>query len=257
MYERRIQVIVVAAGKGTRIAELTENRPDGTQINKCALPIGPDAKSLVRHPVEAVIEMGFIPVIVVVKHLRDSVEAALADLPVVFVEQGDQKGTAKAVEAGIGKVEAITDDVLILYGDSSLFIDETVIKDMLDFHYQNGVDITCLSVEVTDPTNLGRILRNNEEAFVGIVEEKDATPEQRTIPEINTGAALYSASVLRKLLPKIEENPLKHEYYLTDIIALALKHGYRVESYKSNDARVGIGINSKADYEQASQLLVR
>lgn len=226
-----LDVLVLAAGKGTRMR---------SALPKVLHPLA--GKPLLEHAFNAVTALDKAAVNVIVGHGKEQIGAAFSKNSVNWVEQSAQLGTAHAV---LQAIPFLRDDakVLIVYGDVPLIKTATLEK-ML-----TGVDansMALLTVRLEDPTGYGRILRNQIGEVTGIVEQKDATPEQLGIAEVNTGVMAMTATDLKTWLPKIENNNAQQEYYLTDVIGLAKEAGRCINTYAPNCVEEVEGVNSRA-----------
>lgn len=179
-----------------------------------------------------------------------------------FAEQKEQLGTGHAVMQAEGFLKKTQpEDVLILCGDAP-FITAEIIRDAYARHKDEGNAVTVLSAVADDPTGYGRIVRENG-AVVGIVEHKDATPEQRAIKEVNAGAYWVGAAALHDALANLKPNNAQGEYYLTDIVSLIAQAGLRGGSYviemrhmaAANDRRQLLALNTLARSQVLGRLL--
>ena len=246
-----LDVLVLAAGKGTRMR---------SELPKVLHALA--GKSLLAHVFRSVQTLDNAVINPIVGHGKELIQEAFADHPLNWIEQTSQLGTAHAV---LQAIPALRDDakVLIVYGDVPLIKSSTLEKMLA------GVDagaMALLTVELEDPTGYGRILRNNEGEVTGIIEQKDAAPEQLKITEVNTGVMAMTAADLKTWLPKIDNNNAQQEYYLTDVISLARAAGRRINTYAPEAVEEVEGVNSRAQlvaleryYQQqvAKQLLDR
>lgn len=226
-----LDVLVLAAGKGTRMR---------SALPKVLHPLA--GKPLLEHVFNAVTALDKAAVNVIVGHGKEQIGAAFSKNSVNWVEQSAQLGTAHAV---LQAIPFLREDakVLIVYGDVPLIKTATLEK-ML-----TGVDansMALLTVRLEDPTGYGRILRNQIGEVTGIVEQKDATPGQLGIAEVNTGVMAMTATDLKTWLPKIENNNAQQEYYLTDVIGLAKEAGRCINTYAPNCVEEVEGVNSRA-----------
>ena len=226
-----LDVLVLAAGKGTRMR---------SELPKVLHPLA--GKPLLAHVFSSVATFDNAAINAIVGHGKGLIQEAFADQPLNWIEQSSQLGTAHAV---LQAIPAIRDDakVLIVYGDVPLIKSSTLEKMIA------GVDndaMALLTVELADPTGYGRILRNKEGEVTGIIEQKDATPEQLTITEVNTGVMAMTAADLKTWLPKIDNNNAQQEYYLTDVIGLARDAGRRINTYAPEAVEEVEGVNSRA-----------
>ncbi|MEZ0121439.1 MAG: bifunctional UDP-N-acetylglucosamine diphosphorylase/glucosamine-1-phosphate N-acetyltransferase GlmU [Candidatus Reddybacter sp.] len=244
-----LDVLVLAAGKGTRM------RSDLPKVLHCLA-----GKPLLGHVFTSVQALDNAAINTIVGHGKELIQEAFANQPVNWIDQTSQLGTAHAV---LQAIPALRDDakVLIVYGDVPLIKSRTLEK-ML-----TGVDdnaMALLTVELSNPTGYGRILRNEEGQVTGIIEQKDAAPEQLKLTEVNTGVMAMTAADLKTWLPKIDNNNAQQEYYLTDVISLARAAGRRINTYAPAAVEEVEGVNSRAQlvtleryYQQqvANQLL--
>lgn len=226
-----LDVLVLAAGKGTRMR---------SELPKVLHPLA--GKPLLAHVFSSVATFDNAAINAIVGHGKGLIQEAFADQPLNWIEQSSQLGTAHAV---LQAIPALRDDakVLIVYGDVPLIKSSTLEKMIA------GVDndaMALLTVELADPTGYGRILRNKEGEVTGIIEQKDATPEQLTITEVNTGVMAMTAADLKTWLPKIDNNNAQQEYYLTDVIGLARDAGRRINTYAPEAVEEVEGVNSRA-----------
>lgn len=189
-------------------------------------------------------------IVVVVGHGAKAVKERLAGRPVRFALQAEQLGTGHAVLCARRALAGFTGTVLVLYGDVPLVRTETL-RDFLANHRRRRAAASLLFAEAPDPRGYGRILREEETGrFVGIREERDASPAQRRIREISTGILAVEAKELWSALRGIGRENAQGEYYLTDLPALLLEGGRRVEVSGADFAEVR-GVNSPADLAAA------
>ncbi|WP_427869247.1 bifunctional UDP-N-acetylglucosamine diphosphorylase/glucosamine-1-phosphate N-acetyltransferase GlmU [Leucobacter luti] len=246
MAERSLAVVILAAGQGTRM--------------KSALPkvlhrIG--GRSLIAHVLDTAAGLSPNSVIAVVRHERERVsEAILEHAPdTVIVDQDEVPGTGRAVEQAIA---ALPDDfdgsVVVLSGDVPL-IDVPTLERLVRGHLDGGRAMTMLSAIFSNPTGLGRILRDADGAVTGIVEEKDATESQRRVTEINGGIYVFARRALQAALAEIDTNNAQGEKYLTDAAARILASGGGVEAVATDDPWLIAGVNDRAQLAEAGREL--
>jgi bifunctional UDP-N-acetylglucosamine pyrophosphorylase/glucosamine-1-phosphate N-acetyltransferase len=232
---RPAAVIIMAAGLGTRMKSATP---------KVLHEIG--GRSLVGHAV--VTARALVPehLVVVVGTGREQVEAHLAeidpDVHTAFQEQ--QLGTGDAVRAGLTAVPEMDGAIVVTSGDVPLLRAETL-QELLAEHQTSGNAVTVLTARVPDPTGYGRILPGEDGSVAGIVEHKDASPEQRKIDEINAGIYVFDAATLRDGLSRLTTDNAQGELYLTDALAIARSDGKRVGAYVTEDAMQTEGVNDR------------
>lgn len=238
-----IGAIILAAGKGTRMR---------SRLVKVLHPFL--GRPMVLHAVEAAFRAGAERVVTVVGHQGDEVKAsidkAFSGWNLGYAEQSEQKGTGHAVMCGM---EAVGDagSVLVIYGDTPLMTPQTLSK-MLTSHRQSGATMTVATFENPTPTGYGRIVRERVEAeggvvqrVVGIVEEADATDEQRTLTEVNAGMCVVKTEALVGALARLTPHNKQGELYLTDVVADLAARGDTVEAYLMADAIEASGINTR------------
>ncbi len=208
----QLSSIILAAGKGTRMY---------SNLPKVLHKIG--HKTMLQHVIDTVIQLGSDHIYVVYGHGKTQLETALHSQPVQLVLQEQQLGTGHAVQQTIPYIND-NEDILILYADTPLISKQTL-ETLIANKPENGISL--LTVVLDDPTGYGRIVREKGNV-VAIVEQKDATPEQQAIKEVNTGIMLVPGRLLKSWLTKINNHNAQHEFYLTDIIALAHQEGHAI-----------------------------
>lgn len=208
---------------------------------------------MVCHVLDTVRSLPLAQTIVVVGHQHEMVEGALADYDVSFAVQEEQKGTGHAVLICEEMVDADCDNVLILCGDTPLVSSQTL-QEMIDHHQAQQNALTVMSTDVADPFGYGRMICNNQGQLVGIVEEKDATDEQRLIMEINAGIYLVQRDFLFKALATVDTDNAQGEVYLTDIISKGNRAGIKVESFVCENSQEIMGVNSRQELAQAHDI---
>lgn len=225
-----INVVVLAAGKGTRMYSATPK-----VLHKLA------GRSLVQHTIDTAKALQASSIHVVIGHEADRLREALAGQPLHFAVQAQQLGTGHAVNQALPQLDrdAIA---LILYGDVPLIRTETLAQLLAPVDPNSMAVLTC---NVEKPQGLGRIVRDAAGSIRAIIEEKDATPAQRGIREINTGFMAIPVARLHDWLPRIQNKNAQGEYYLTDVIALAIADGCRVHTVQCPDEFEAAGVNNR------------
>jgi bifunctional UDP-N-acetylglucosamine pyrophosphorylase/glucosamine-1-phosphate N-acetyltransferase len=204
-------------------------------------------KPLLAHVLATVAEVDAQQRIVVYGHGGDAVKAAFAESEVTWVEQAERLGTGHAVMQAMPAIRADA-IVLVLYGDVPLVRAETL-KQLVNATV--GDRPAILTVEVSDPSGYGRVVRNDHGQVLAIVEEKDARDSQRAIAEINTGLLACPAGQLSSLLDRVEANNAQGEYYLTDIVGLAVADGLEVAAVVADNEVDVMGINDRHQLAEA------
>jgi len=242
-----LTVIVLAAGGGTRMKSKTA---------KVLHEIG--GRSMVGHVLAAVGALDPARVVAVVGHQRDQVgphiQALLPD--VVLAVQADQQGTGHAVRIAIEAAGTTSGTVLVAAGDTPLLRGESL-RDFAQEHQAAECAVSVLSGVVDDPFGYGRIVRNDEGDVEAIIEEKDATADQRGIHEISSGILAFDAEFLHEALPKIGNDNAKGEYYLTDTVALARDAGLTVGAFPIDDWKQTEGANDRVQLSELGRELNR
>ncbi|HZB66173.1 MAG TPA: bifunctional UDP-N-acetylglucosamine diphosphorylase/glucosamine-1-phosphate N-acetyltransferase GlmU [Ornithinibacter sp.] len=233
---RPAAVLVLAAGEGTRMRSTTP---------KVLHHIG--GVPLVGHAIRAARGTGAQHVGVVVRHDRDRVAELCTTLDdrLVIADQDEVKGTARAVECGLGALPAdLSGTVLVTYGDVPLLTGDTLVE-LTAAHLETGSAVSVVTAHLADPTGYGRVVRDANGRVEQIVEHKDATEAQRTITEINSGIYAFDVSVLREALASVGTDNAQGERYLTDVVALARAAGRPVRAHVLDDLWQTEGVNDR------------
>jgi bifunctional UDP-N-acetylglucosamine pyrophosphorylase/glucosamine-1-phosphate N-acetyltransferase len=218
---------------------------------------------MVLYILDALEHAEVVATVVVVGHARTWVETSLKqrareDAHLSFVEQDEQLGTAHAVSVAMPTVSreiGDTDgDVLIVPGDTPLLRHETIGR-LLATHREHQSALTLLSAVVEDPTGYGRIVRAKDGAIARIVEERDATSEERALVEVNTSIMVVRESLLGPALRRIGRQNSQNEYYLTDLVAVLHDSGHRTSSMALEDPLEAVGVNDRAQLAHAESVL--
>jgi bifunctional UDP-N-acetylglucosamine pyrophosphorylase / glucosamine-1-phosphate N-acetyltransferase len=226
----KLEILILAAGKGTRM------RSDLPKVlHKLA------GKPLLGHVVDTAHALGAAKTCVVFGFGGEAVRKAMADDKLTFVLQAEQHGTGHAVKQALPQ---LADDgvTLVLYGDVPLTHVSTLQPLVAA---ANGGKLGLLTVTLAHPDGYGRVVRENG-AVARIVEHKDATPAERAIHEVNTGILAVATRHLRQWIAELKNDNAQGEYYLTDIIALAVRGGMQVETHQPAFEWEVLGVNSKA-----------
>ncbi len=225
-----LQVIILAAGKGTRMY---------SSLPKVLHQLA--GKALVQHVIDSAKQLKAEKISLVYGHEGELVKETLADPLLIWCEQQEQLGTGHAVLQAMKHIDDNA-DILILYGDVPLLSVQTLEKLIIAKGQQS---IALLTACLDEPGGYGRIVRDRDKAVQKIVEEKDANDNIREIKEINSGVMVVNGDKLKHWLNKIGNNNAQGEYYLTDLIELAVTEGQTVNSYIVQDSKEIEGINNK------------
>lgn len=228
-------VIVLAAGGGTRMK---------SQKSKLLHTVA--GRPMLSFAVDAAQALAPQRLVVVVGHLREQVEAHLAEYApqAAIVDQPVRNGTGGAVACGMAAVPAeASGEVVVTYGDVPMLSGQTLIG-LVAAHREQGNACTVLTAHVPDPTGYGRIVREDGQV-ARIVEHKDASEAERAITEINSGIYVFNAALLREGLPTLQPNNAQGELYVTDMVGYARAHGQRVGAHITDDIWQTEGVNDR------------
>ena len=238
----KITAVLLAAGQGTRMK---------SDLPKVLHPLC--GKSMLWHVLEALKSATTEKPVVVVGHGAQTVETYLGD-SADCVLQEPQLGTGHAAMQAESLLQGRTDYVIVTYADMPLLRGETFQR-LVETQVLNSGPFSLLTVIADDPRGFGRIVRNANGTVKAIVEEYVATPEQRAIKELNVGAYCFKSDWLWDALQRIEKNPKKGEYYLTDIVEIAVRDNLPVQAVVHDDFMETIGINSRVHLAEAEAAL--
>jgi bifunctional UDP-N-acetylglucosamine pyrophosphorylase / glucosamine-1-phosphate N-acetyltransferase len=211
-------------------------------------------RSLVQHVLDAASPLRAMQTVVITGHGAEAVEAALAGSGAVFARQMPQLGTGHAVQQAVPQLRPEAATTLVLNGDVPLIQTRTA---QALAQACGGECLALLTMELADATGYGRIVRNGQGQILGIVEHKDATPEQRKIQEIYTGILAAPTAALARWVSTLKNDNVQKEYYLTDIVAMAVAEGVPVVAAQPATETEVLGVNSPvqlADLERRYQL---
>jgi bifunctional UDP-N-acetylglucosamine pyrophosphorylase/glucosamine-1-phosphate N-acetyltransferase len=241
----------MAAGLGTRMK------------SNCAKVLHKlDGRPIVSHVCKVAFALEPKGVFVIVGHQADDVRAVIekdfasAKAQLAFVHQREQRGTGDAVMAAESNLAGENRTVLILSGDVPLVRAQTLTR-LIEKHRSTGAACTILSVRLENPTGYGRMIRDDAGGFAKIVEQKDATDDERQVREINTGIYCFESAKLVAALARIKPNNQQGEYYLTDVPAILKSDGDQVAIHLHNDAREVSGVNTRAELAEFENLVRR
>ena len=239
-----LEVIILAAGKGTRMRSAIPK-----VLHKLA------GKPLLEHVVATARNLSPTKIHIVVGHGAEQVAAAVAGDDVAFHKQQNQLGTGHAVAQALPECDPAS-TVLILFGDVPLMSTKTLRSLLASTTVASSVDApSVLAAHIPDPTGYGRVIRDAHQRFVEIVEEKDASEEQRAVQEVNTGVIAAPASLLTTLLSRVNNQNAQAEYYLPDVLGIAREDGMTVNVVVSEDPAEILGVNNRLQLEELERIL--
>lgn len=241
MMKQTIGAIVLAAGKGSRMKS--------KNVNKVVLPVAD--KPMILHVVHRLEELSVYPIVIVVGFAKESVMNILGE-KVYFAEQTKRLGTGHAALCGLRKMPRDVDHILVMYGDDFSYPKEKM-QALITKHISSGAALTFLTVDVANPFALGRIVRNDKGQVMKIVEEKDATEEERDIHEVNPGCYVFSRKFLETYLPRLKKSPVTGEYYLTSLVDMAIVVGEPVETTQAGRI-LWRGVNTPEELQEATRM---
>lgn len=243
-----VKSIILAAGKGTRM------KSDTPKVLHTIFD-----KTLVGYVIEAVNKTGLADEnFVIVGHQAERVEEYITKTydNAKCILQSPQLGTGHAVSMALPFLKEFDGEVIILCGDTPLITEDTL-KEFIDEHHKNNSDLTVMSAIFENPTNYGRIIRNQDGSLNSIVEEKDASTEQKAVKEVNAGVYCLNWAKIKDAFGQLKSNNAQGEYYLTDIVKWANEQNLRVNAYTLKNNEEIFGINSKTHLAEATKILNR
>ena len=235
------KAIILAAGKGTRMKSKYPK-----VIHKVC------GKEMVNHVINVSKKAGVNDIVAILGHESDVVKERLANDTMIAM-QTEQLGTGHAVKMA---KEYINDEdtIVVLCGDTPL-IKEDTLQRLFSYHLENGYHATVLTTKVDNPTGYGRIIRDNNEDLLKIVEQKDANEEEKAVKEINSGIYCFNGKSLREALDLIDNNNAQGEYYLTDTIYIMRDKGLKVGAYNGSTIEELMGVNSRVELSKAEEIM--
>ena len=234
--------VILAAGMGTR---MKSKMPKGLH-KVCGKPLS-------KWVIDASKAAGADKVCAVVGHKAETVKEVLGDV-CEFALQAEQKGTGHAVMQAMDVIKNSKGEVVILNGDTPLITAETINK-AIEYHKNNGNQATVITAILDDATGYGRIVRDNDGSVLKIVEQKDASEEEKKINEVNSGMYVFDAQSLVYALDKITPNNAQGEYYLTDTLEILLSAGKKIGGYAISDNDEIRGINDRVQLNEAEKIM--
>lgn len=239
---KNVCAVVLAAGKGSRMK---------SDLPKVLHEI--NGRPLIIFSLETLHSLKLSQFISVVKHRAELVVPVIQSYSDVAY-QGDDYGTAKAVEAAMPTLHDNIDTVMVINGDDSMFYSKKTFEEVLKKHKDEQNTITFITLLKDNPTGYGRVVYDTDGNFEKIVEQKDATDEQKEIKEVNDGVYIFNRTFLQENLRDLEPSPVTGEYYLTDLINVAISKHKKVGTYLLPNSSEFFGVSTQQDVQQANQL---
>jgi len=237
----KLMAVVLAAGQGKRMK---------SKLYKVLHPVV--GKPMVGHVVDTLNHIDTTRTLVVVGYGAEAVQAYLGDR-VEYALQAEQLGTGHAVlqaKDALGSEEGMT---IVICGDTPLISEETL-RSMIQLHQESGASATILTAKLDNPFGYGRIIRGADGRVARIVEQKDCTPEEAAVKEMNTGTYVFDNKKLFEALASVTNNNNQNEYYLTDVVGILTAQGEVVQGFCMADSAESIGVNDRVGLAEAERL---
>ncbi|WP_288760579.1 bifunctional UDP-N-acetylglucosamine diphosphorylase/glucosamine-1-phosphate N-acetyltransferase GlmU [uncultured Veillonella sp.] len=238
----KVAALVLAAGKGTRMK---------SRLPKVLHKVG--GKAMVERVLDTVTAVGVDRSVVIVGFGGEEVRAYLGDR-CEYVTQAEQKGTGHAVREGKPVLGDFDGTIVLMCGDTPLVTEDTI-KALLKEHAATGAAATVLTAHMENPTGYGRIIRDEEGKVLRIVEQKDGTPDELAVQEINTGMYAFDSQKLWPCLAQLSDDNAQGELYITDVVGILVNAGERVSAYMTMDEDESLGVNSRVQLAEAERIL--
>ena len=236
--ERKTRAVILAAGKGTRMK---------TRTPKLLIEI--EGKPIIRRVVEACSLPEIEKIYVVVGYEAELIKKA-AGCNCTFLVQREQLGTAHALMQTRSVLKNYRGDLVVVVGDSP-FLTRQLVRRLITTHQRSGAAATFLTTTYPEPPLYSRVVRHKNGRVINVVEENRCSPEQKKIKEVFTSHYCFRAEIVFPLLPEIRNDNPKREYYLTDIIAILMRHTYKVRALRVKNPLRVFGINDIRDLQWA------
>ena len=244
--ENPIKAVVLAAGKGTR---LHNEQIDAPKVMREA-----NGKPLLYYVLDAISFIDKKDITLVVGYKKENVLDYFKDYP--YAIQEEQLGTGHAVASAKKELEGFDGAVLICYGDMPA-IKKEIYQELIKTHFDENNDCTLLTGESTLKMSFGRIERDTNGSFLRVVEEKDCSPEQLKIKELNTGVYVFNTPMLLKALGELKNDNSQGEYYVTDVPEIMREKGEKTGILKRNLGDDIIGVNTSEQLKMVEEILQR
>ena len=238
-----LAAVVLAAGIGKRMK---------SRVPKVLHPVL--GRPMLSYVIDAVRGISPRKIVVVLGRGRDDVKESLGQVGVLFAEQKVQLGTGHAAGSARNALAGFKGNILILNGDFPLITSKSL-NNLVKKHIDGSADVSFLTADIADPSGYGRVLRNVKGGVEKIIEDKDASPVEKKITEINSGTYCVKSGFLWEALKGVGSGNRQKEYYLTDIIEIARKKSRKILGVKSRDGSEALGVNDRAQLSEVEALL--
>ena len=235
-------VVVLAAGQGTRMK---------SKLFKVMHPVM--GRPMVGHVVHAALEADASEVITITGHGAETIKDYLGDKS-QFVYQEEQLGTAHAVMQAKDLLEGKEGTTLVLSGDTPLLRAETL-QELMAYHEEEGAKATILTALADDPFGYGRVIRAEDDSVSKVVEEKDASSEERLVQEINTGTYCFDNQALFNALDRVNNDNAQGEYYLPDVLEILKNDAEKVGAFRLENMEEALGVNDRKALAEATAIM--
>lgn len=239
---RTTKAVILGAGKGSRMK---------SELPKVLHPVG--GRAMILHAIDRTRAAGISEVIVVVGYKKEEVQEALAPEGLSFAVQDEQRGTGHAVICAREHLEGFEGNVVVLYGDMPLLGEETI-RSLAERRDADDLAAVALTIELENPPDFGRIIRDDSGQVVRVVEVKDCTPEELQIREVNVGAYCFDARALLDALSELSDDNAQGEYYLTDVMGIMAGKGQRTGTVVTPNLEEALGVNDPVALSFAEKL---
>ena len=215
-----------------------------------------DSKSMISYVTECAVKVvGQKNIHIVVGHQSEKVKKEIdKQFNAVYAYQKNMFGTGDAVKVALIGLPYNTKTILVLNGDVP-FVQEKTLTNLINRHKENHNSVTLLTIDVDDPTGYGRIIQNDKGDVICIKEQADATTEEKKVKKINSGIYCFDRKFLEYAIPKLESDNVQKEYYLTDVIEIAIAKDARIGMISAGNWQEVIGINTLTELERVQGLL--
>lgn len=240
---RKMSTAIMAAGKGTRMK---------SDLPKVLHKL--NNRSMVHYVIDLAEKINSEKIVLIVGHKHEMVRDECSSRKVQFALQSPQLGTGHAVQMTEPVFDGYDGDILVLSGDVPLLTEKTI-RTLVAEHQKSAATATLLTADLDDPFGYGRVIRNSDDSVKEIVEQKDASPEQLKINEINVGIYIFDAKALFKALKNVKNDNAQGEYYLPDVIPMFIADGKKVNAVIADSFEETKGINTVDQLREAETIL--